>query len=241
MPREALLARTLAELADTLVADFDVVDLFTLLADRCAELLDVDAAGLMLVAADQSLHVVASSNRTVHVLELFELEAQEGPCVECYATGQPVVSQDLAGDGTRWPRFADQALAAGIHAVHALPMRLRGRVIGALNLFHRTTGQMGPTDVAIAQALADVATIAVLQHRAVTEAQVLSDNLQVALNSRVVIEQAKGVLAERLGTGMSDAFELLRQHARRNNQRLTDVAQDVTDGTLSAADLRHRT
>src|SRR5687768_15430506 len=164
MPREAVLARTLVELADTLVADFDVVELLTLLADRCVDVLDVDAAGLMLVAPDGNLRVMASSSEAMRMLELFELQAQEGPCLDCYKTGSPVVNQDLETVDGRWPRFAAEALAAGFHSVHALPMRLRGTVIGALNLFHVSTGVMREADVAAAQALADVATIAILQH-----------------------------------------------------------------------------
>ena len=184
MPREALLAQTLVELADTLVADFDVVELLTLLTDRCVDVLDVGAAGLMLVAPEGDLRVMASSSETMRVLELFELQAQEGPCLDCYRTGQPVVNQDLATVDGRWPRFAAEALAAGFHSVHALPMRLRGSVIGALNLFHIDPGEMRPADVEAAQALADVATIAVLQHRAVLEAQRINEQLNHALNTR---------------------------------------------------------
>ena len=206
MPREAMLARTLVELADTLVADFDVVELLTLLADRCVDVLDVGAAGLMLVAPDGDLRVMASSSEAMRVLELFELQAQEGPCLDCYRTGQPVVNQDLATVDGRWPRFAAEALAAGFHSVHALPMRLRGTVIGALNLFHIEPGEMRQADVDAAQALADVATIAILQHRAALEAQVLNEQLNHALNSRIVIEQAKGMVAEREGLDMEQAF-----------------------------------
>ena len=237
MTREAMPALTLVTLADTLVDEFDVVDLFTLLATRCVEMLDVDAAGLMLVAPDGSLRVIASSSEAMRVLELFELEAQEGPCLECYQTGLPVVNQDLAGPSTAWPRFAAEALDAGFRSVHALPMRLRGRVVGALNLFHSSTGLLDEADVEAAQALADVATIAVLQHRAASEAQELSDKLSHALNSRVLIEQAKGIIAERRGLEMAEAFQLLRQHARNNNLRLTDVARSVTEGTTLTADL----
>jgi GAF domain-containing protein len=166
MPREAMLAKTFVELADTLVADFDVVELLTLLAYRCVDVLDVDAAGLMLVAPDGDLRVMASSSETMRVLELFELQTKEGPCLDCYRTGQPVVNQDLATVDGRWPQFAAKALATGFHSVHALPMRLRGTVLGALNLFHVEAGAMRLTDIESAQALADVATIAILQHRA---------------------------------------------------------------------------
>jgi GAF domain-containing protein len=217
MPREAMLARTFVELADTLVADFDVVEVLTLLADRCVDVLDVAAAGLMLVAPDGDLRVMASSSEAMRVLELFELQNQEGPCLDCYRSGEPVVNQDLAGSDSRWPRFASEALSAGFHAVHALPMRLRGSVIGALNLFHTEPGVMRPADIEAAQALADVATIAILQHRASLEAQIVNDQLNNALKSRIVIEQAKGRIAEREGLTMEKAFTRLRGHARNHN------------------------
>jgi GAF domain-containing protein len=237
MPREAELSRTLVELADTLVADFDVVELLTLLADRCVQVLDVGAAGLMLLAPDGNLRVMASSSEAMRVLELFELQAHEGPCLDCYQTGQPVVNQDLAVANGRWPRFAAEALAAGFHSVHALPMRLRGTVLGALNLFHVEPGVMRPVDVQAAQALADVATIAVLQYRAAVEAQVLNEQLHHALNSRIVIEQAKGMVAEREGLNMQQAFSALRSHARSHNLRLVEVAYAVIAGSLPASEL----
>jgi GAF domain-containing protein len=237
MPKEAVLAGTLVKLADTLVADFDVVELLTVLVDRCVELLEVGAAGLMLVAPEGDLRVMASSSETMRVLELFELQSQEGPCLDCYRNGHPVVNQDLDSAHDRWPRFTVEALAAGFHSVHALPMRLRGAVIGALNLFHQEPGEMREADVGAAQALADVATIAILHHRASLEAQVLNDQLNHALNSRIVIEQAKGMIAERGGVNMDQAFATLRNHARNHNLRLVVVAQDVIDGSLAASSL----
>jgi GAF domain-containing protein len=237
MPREALLARTFVELADTLVDDFDVVELLTLLADRCVEVLDVSAAGLMLVAPEGDLRVVASSSDAMRIVELFELQAQEGPCLDCYRTGEPVLNQDLIVGHRRWPRFAPVALEAGFRSLHALPMRLRGVVIGALNLFRADKGHMDDADVLAGQALADVATIAILQHRAALDAHVVNDQLNHALNSRIVIEQAKGMLAERAGLDMEVAFSRLRNHARSHNLRLVDVAQHVIDGTLAAAAL----
>jgi GAF domain-containing protein len=225
------------ELADTLVADFDVVELLSLLADRCVEVLDVDAAGLMLVGPDGDLRVMASSSEAMRVLELYELQAQEGPCLDCYRSGRPVVNQDLATVNGRWPRFAPEALAAGFRSVHALPMRLRGSVIGALNLFHAAPGEMAAADVDAAQALADVATIAILQHRATLEAQVVNQQLQHALNSRVVLEQAKGMVAERAGLDMEQAFTALRTYARNHNLRLIDVAEAVIGGALAPSAL----
>jgi GAF domain-containing protein len=232
-----MLARTMVELADSLVDDFDVVDVLTLLADRCVETLDVAAGGLILVAPDGDLRLMASSSEAMRLLELFELEAEEGPCVDCFRTGEPVVNQDLAeGDG-RWPRFAPEALAAGFHSAHALPMRLRGTVIGALNLFRTGEGSLDEADIDAAQALADVATIAILQHRATLDAQVLNEQLNHALNSRIVIEQAKGVLAERTGSDMEQAFTRLRTHARNHNLRLADVARNVISGALQTESL----
>jgi GAF domain-containing protein len=233
MPRETLLARTLVELADSLVADFDVVELLTVLADRCVDVLDVGAAGIMLASPDGELRVVASSSEAMRVLELFELQAKQGPCLECYRTGTAVVNQNLVVGDDRWPRFSAEALAAGFHAVHALPMRLRGTVIGALNLFHVEPGEMRTADIDAAQAFADVATIAILQHRAATEAHVLNEQLNGALNTRVVIEQAKGIVAERQSLDMEHAFATLRNHARNHNLRLVDVAIDVIGGSLA--------
>jgi GAF domain-containing protein len=232
MPREAMLARTLTELADTLVADFDVIELLTLLTDGCIDVLDVAAAGIMLVAPEGDLRVMASSSEAMRVLELFELQSQEGPCLDSFRTGDSVLNQDLATSDGRWPRFAPEALAAGFRSVHALPMRLRGTVIGALNLFHIELGEMRQADLAAAQAMADVATIAILQHRATLEAQVINEQLSHALNSRVVIEQAKGMFAERASVDLEHAFLRLRNHARNHNLRLVDVAQDLIDGEL---------
>lgn len=237
MTRDAKFARTLVELADTLVVGFDVVEVLTVLAHRCVDVLGVEAAGLMLVAPDGDLRVMASSSEAMRLLELFELQAQEGPCLDCYRTGKPVVNQDLAVTNGRWPRFSSEALAAGFRSVHALPMRLRGTVIGALNLFHVEPGEMRQADIDSAQALADVATIAILQHRAALEAQILNEQLHHALNSRIVIEQAKGIIAERQHLNMEAAFSMLRRHARNHNRPLVEVAEAVIDGSLSASSL----
>lgn len=238
MTRELELARTLVELADSLVEDFDVVDLLTLLADRCVEVLDVEAAGIMLATPDGQLRVMASSSEAMRVLELFEIQAQQGPCFECHRTGRAVVNQDLDAGSDRWPRFSAEALEAGFHSAHALPMRLRGSVIGALNLFRVGVGAMGPADVEVAQAFADVATITILQHRAALEARGVHQQLTHALNSRVILEQAKGMVAERLDLDMEQSFAVLRNHARHGNLRLSDVAQSVIDGSLAPSALR---
>lgn len=237
VPREARLAQALVELADNLVTDFDIVELLTRLTDSCVEVLDVTAAGIMLAGPDEGLRVLASSSETMRLLELFELQAQEGPCLECFRTGKTVGNSNLANAEARWPRFAPEARDAGFGSVYALPMRLRESVIGALNLFHADPGYMSQADLDAGQALADIATIAILQHRASREAQVLNEQLSYALNSRIVIEQAKGMISERETLEMDAAFHLLRNHARNHNLRLADVAASITVGTLSPSKL----
>jgi GAF domain-containing protein len=233
MSREALLARTFVELADTLVDDFDVVDLLTRLTDRCVEVLDVAAAGLMLAAPEGDLRLMASSSEEMRLVELFELQSQEGPCPEAYRTGEPVLNDNLAMDSGRWPRFGPVALEAGFRSVHAIPMRLRGLTIGVLNLFRTTEGALGESDLIAAQAMAAVATIAILQHRAAIETHLVNDQLNHALRSRIVIEQAKGILAERSGLDMGAAFSSLRAYARSHNRRLVEVAQSIIDETVT--------
>ena len=237
MPREALLVRTLVELADTLVDDFDVVELLTLLVDQCVDVLGVSAAGFMLVAPEGDLRLAASSSEAMRVVELFELQSQEGPCLDCYRAGAPVVNQDLTIVNGRWPNFAPVALEAGFRSVHALPLRLRGQVIGAVNLFRADEGALDDLDVLAGQALADMATIAILQHRAAVESQLLNEQLNFALNSRVLIEQAKGVVSERASIDMQEAFSRLRNYARNHNLRLVDVAEQVIYRTLDTAAL----
>jgi GAF domain-containing protein len=233
MPQEALLVRTLVELADSLVDDFDVVELLSLLTERCVEVLAVSAAGVMLVAPEGDLRVVASSSEAMRVVELFELQADEGPCLDCYRSGSAVVTENLDAVHGRWPRFAPVAVDAGFCSVHAVPMRLRGSVIGALNLFGSEAGPLAAGDAVAGQALADVATIAILQQRISSESRVLIDQLNSALTTRVVIEQAKGVLAERANLSMEAAFEGMRRYSRSNNLRLADVARSVIDRTLA--------
>lgn len=233
MSREGSLVRTFVELADNLVADFDVVEVLTVLAHRCVEVLDVADAGLMLQSPRGDLRVVASSSETMRLLELFELQADEGPCVDCYRSGRPVVNLELEAAAGRWPRFVPKALDAGVRSVHAVPMRLRDQTIGALSLFRDDEGPMPDDDVVAAQALADVATIAILQHRAAINAQLLHDQLTEALNSRVVIEQAKGVVAAKTGVDMEEAFGRLRRHARAQRARLVDVAHAVVTNAIT--------
>jgi transcriptional regulator with GAF, ATPase, and Fis domain len=230
--REQRLARAFVELADTLVDDFDVIDFLHTLALRCVELLDVQAAGLMLGDPSGRLRPAAASSENARLLELFEVQTESGPCVDCYRTGLPVVNVDL--DVPRWPHFTEAARAAGFVAAHALPLRLRGEVIGALNLFHGDSKTLGDADLHIGQALADISTISILSQRSHQEQETLAAQLQNALTSRIIIEQAKGVLAARLNLPMDEAFSALRTYARNNQQRLSDLALLVAEGDEGA-------
>ncbi len=225
------------ELADTLVDDFDVVDLLALLVDRSVELLDASAAGIVLVEAGGALRLMASTSEAIELVELFQVQNEQGPCLDCSRSGRPVVVEDLAAEIERWPRFVPFALDSGFRAAHALPMRLRGRILGALNLFRSEPGGLGGADITAGQALADVATIALLQTRAIGEAHVVADQLQEALRSRVAIEQAKGVLAEQAGVGTDEAFFLLRSYARGHRRLLAQVADEVVQGRLGHTDM----
>jgi GAF domain-containing protein len=224
------LATTFVELADSLVDEYDVIELLQTLTERCVELLGVDAAGLLLGDQRGLLQVAASSSEQVRLIELFELQNHEGPCLDCYTEGRPIGVAQLSDGNERWPRFAVEASSAGFDAVHALPLRLRGQTIGALNLFWTRPADVHLDDLRVAQALADVATIAILQERLTRSRELLAGQLQAALNSRVVIEQAKGVLAERGGLDMTAAFYLLRRTARTSNRRLAEVATEVVEG-----------
>ncbi len=234
--REQLLIRAFVGLADTLVDDYDVIDLLDRLVGYSVELLPADAAGILLADPHGALRVVASSNEQTEWIELMQLQADQGPCVECFRSGTPVSITDLADTGPRWPRLA-AALADqdAYRSVHALPLRLRGEAIGAMNLFHHQPGALPATDLALGQALADVATIGILQERAIRRGEVLNEQLQTALNSRILIEQAKGVLAEHGNLSMVTAFDRLRSYARRHNLRLSVVARQVIDTDLAAA------
>ena len=234
--REQALADLFVLLADTLVDDYDVVELLDRLTTACVDLLGVRAAGLLLDDQKGNLAVVASSSDEIRLLEVFQLQTNEGPCLDCFRTGTAVTSADLDAENARWPRFVAAALAAGFGSVAALPMRLRSQTIGALNIFHARAEPVSARDQRLAQALADVATIGILQHRAAHRSSTMAEQLQHALNSRVVIEQAKGVLAERLAVDMDTAFEALRQYARSHNLKLTETAHAVTRGDIALDD-----
>ena len=237
MARESLLIATIVELADNLVDDFDVIDVLTVLSLRCVGAIDVDAVGIMLASPGGELQFVASSSESMRILELFQIQVDEGPCVDCFRDGTAIVNRDLADSDDQWPVFAPRAIAHGFHSVHSLPMRLRGRTIGALNLFRSKLGLLDEEDVALAQGLADVATIAILQHRTSLDAKVLNDQLSYALNSRIIIEQAKGMVSQATRTDMDHAFSRLRTHARNHNLGMTEVANMLVSNALAATDL----
>ncbi|HET9422104.1 MAG TPA: GAF and ANTAR domain-containing protein [Nocardioides sp.] len=225
------LSRVFVEVADTLVADFDLIEFLHNLADHTAAVSDAASVGLMLADEHGKLHYMAASTEGAKHLELFQLQHAEGPCLDCYRTGQPVTISDLTAEEARWPAFTSRAREAGVRSVHAFPMRLRDRVLGALNVFDEDPVSFRPEDVKVVQALADIATIAIIQERAISRAETLTEQLQGALNSRIVIEQAKGMIAQRQGVDVDTAFDRLREHARRGQVRLAELARAVVDGT----------
>lgn len=235
--REQRLSRTFVTLADSLVAGFDVVELLEELVEGSVRLFDILSAGIMLSDQRGNLRVLANTSETSQMLELLELQNDEGPCLEAFRGGTLVASPSLVDEIDRWPRFVPEAVAHGVGAAYALPLRLRDDTLGAMNLFCPPKHELPSADLEAAQALADVATIAILSHRAIRAKTHLAEELQTALNSRVTIEQAKGVLAERGQLDMGAAFQVLRRHARDTRQQLSDVAADIVSGALDTGTL----
>jgi GAF domain-containing protein len=233
--REQRIVETFVDLANTLVDDFDIIEFLHGLARRSVDLLDCTQSGILLADASGALRVMGSSSEASEALELLQLQHDQGPCFECYHHGVAVFSADLAGDLERWPIFASEAISRGFHSVQATPMRVRGETIGALNLFRAGTGRLADPDLPLAQGMADIAAIALLQERSLRESRTVVTQLQGALDSRVVIEQAKGILAEHLQIGVDAAFDHLRAQARSLNRRISDVALDLIEGRLQAA------
>jgi GAF domain-containing protein len=222
------LAKTFVEVSDTLVDEFDLIDFLHTLTVRTVDLVGATAAGLLLADQRGRLEFMAASDENTRLLELFQVQSSEGPCLDAYRTGTPVLNADLRTATARWPQFAPRATAAGFRSVHAFPLRLRTEVIGALNVFGTDSNSaLDIADAPVVQALADVATIALLQERTIRRGEVLSEQLQGALNSRIAIEQAKGAIAQANDVSVDEAFTLLRDYARRNNRRLSEVAQTI--------------
>ncbi len=240
MRREQRIVETLAEIANTLAEDFDVLEFLHRVSLRCVELLDCDEAGLLLADAAGALRVMASSSERSEALELLQSQNEEGPCYDCWKRGEDVFSEDLASDRERWPTFVPVASEKGFRSVQAVPMRVLGETIGTLNLFRLVPGRIAEADLPLAQGMADIAAVALLHERALRETRSVVGELQGALNSRVVIEQAKGALAERAQIDVDAAFAALRDHARTHNRRLSDVAGDLVAGRLDADTLTHR-
>ncbi len=226
-------ARRLSELADNLLDDFDAVDLLTLLATRCVDILDITTAGVMLVAPEGDLRCVASSSETMRSMELFELQSREGPCLDSFRLKERVVAESPDILKLRWPRFGREAVRAGYKSTYAFPMRVREQHVGSLNIFRSMHGSMTSEDLLAAQAFADMASITIIQQRFTFEARLLNRQLAHALTSRAILEQAKGVLVGRRGLEIEEAFTWMRHHARNNNVKLAVVAQDIVDGNLN--------
>ncbi|HEX4444028.1 MAG TPA: GAF and ANTAR domain-containing protein [Galbitalea sp.] len=230
---DARLVETFATLADTLVAGYDVVELLQTLVERCVDLLDVDAAGILLADEFGELEVVASTSEASRLVEIMQLSAEAGPCIESYRTGAVISVPDIAQSPPQWKQFRRGAREQGFAAAFSIPLRLRETTIGALNLLGATVGQLRDQDIRAAQALADVATIGVLHERTLRESGAIRDQLSNALNSRVIIEQAKGVIAQLHSTSVEEAFNLLRSYARSNRRGLSEVAADVVARKVS--------
>jgi len=231
------LIATLVELADSLVDDYDVIEVLTVLSHRCVEAVDVDAAGIMLVSPIGELQFIASSSESMKALEQFQIHANDGPCVDCIRNGLAITSEALDETDGRWPMFAPRAMAEGFRAVHCLPMRLRGRTIGALNLFRSRQGSLAGEDVVVARGLADVATIAILQHQSTVDASTSNTQLSNAINSRIVIEQAVGMIRQSTSSEKDVAFDRLRAHAANHNEGLTVIAKRIVGKSLDSKDL----
>jgi GAF domain-containing protein len=231
--REAVIVDAFATLADSLVAGFDVIELLQTLVETCRRVLDVEEAGILLADDLGDLEVVASTSEASTLVETMQLDARSGPCWTCFTTAEPVLLPDVDVDAGRWPEFVVVAREQGFRSVHAVPLRLRGTVIGTLNLLGSVVGVLGERDVRVAQALADVATIGILQERALRESSLVQQQLQGALDTRVVIEQAKGVVAHVRGVSTDEAFVLIRRHARDNRLKLADVAQQLVARELT--------
>jgi GAF domain-containing protein len=231
--RASRVSAAFVRIANTLVDEYDVLDLLHTLVEESVGLLDATAAGLMLAGPDGVLQVLASTSEESRLIEVLQQETGAGPCVECYVTGAPVTIRDIAGTEDRWPEFKDAAAAQGFKSVHGFPLRVRGKTVGAMNLFRAEVGELSVEDVVIGQALADISTVSIVQERAIREAAVINDQLQRALSSRILVEQAKGMISHISNVTTDEAFHMLRSHARSHRTSLTDTATAVLNRTLT--------
>jgi GAF domain-containing protein len=232
--RETRINTAFVTVADTLTTDFDVVDLLHTLVEECTQILGIDTGGLMLADPEGNLQLMTSTSESADLVEVMQLAASAGPCIDCFTSGNAVSVPNIEESGGRWPGFREAALEQGFHSAHATPMKLRGQIIGTMNLFSTSPGEVSPRDAAVAQALADVATIGILQERLIREGHVIAEQLHVALDSRIIIEQAKGIIAHSLSVDMPEAFSVLRNYARGNNFTIRSVAEKISDRTLTA-------
>lgn len=240
MSREERINEAFLKVADTLMDSYDVVDLLSMLVHECTDLLGQQGGGILIADVTGDLELLASTSEAAEFVEVMQLAAGLGPCVECFETGKPVAVPDISAIGDRWPQFQKAALARGFHSLHATPMRLRGKVVGTMNLMGTSTGGLDDRDVALAQALADVAIIGILQERSLRDPRILSEQLHLALDTRVLVEQAKGVLAHVIGLDMEDAFNTLRRYGRENRLPLREVAEGVVNRSIDASTLAAR-
>jgi GAF domain-containing protein len=235
--REERINEAFLKVADTLMDSYDVVDLLSTLVHECADLLGRQGGGILIADATGDLELLASTSEAAEFVEVMQLAAGTGPCVDCFTTGKPVSVPDISASGDRWPQFRTAALDRGFRSLHATPMRMRGKVVGTMNLLGSETGGLDERDAALAQALADVAIIGILQERSLRDPRILTEQLHLALDTRVLVEQAKGVLAHTLGLDMEDAFNTLRRHARENSLPLRDVAEGVVSRSIDVSTL----
>lgn len=233
--REKKVSAAFVKLADTLIDGYDIVDLLQNLVEECTDILDTDAGGLMIADAAGELQLIASTSESADLVEVLQLSAGAGPCVDCFVSGKRVTVGDIAASGEQWPAFKAAALGQGYRSVHATPLRLRGIVLGTMNLFSSKVGELNEADISVAQALADVATIGILQARTIHDSGILAEQLQRALQSRILIEQAKGAVAQIASISPDHGFAVLRKYARTNNLTLSAVCEGVLDRTLDIA------
>ncbi|PPF27417.1 transcriptional regulator [Rathayibacter tritici] len=225
--REHSVIKTFVALSDTLVDDYDVVDFTQTLVESSATLFDAVSAGLVLADPAGSLEVLASTDEDARLIELLQLDRGSGPCIQCFETGQPVIVEDVRAVGAEWAEFRERAIEIDVLAAHCVPMRSGGTTIGSLSLFQSRPGRLDRDDIAVVQAFADVATIGILHQRALQQSTVTQEQLQRALDSRVLIEQAKGILAYAHRTTVEQAFEVLRVRSRATSTPITTLAQEI--------------